>query len=78
MFTRLGDTAFVCASVSPSIERHSWQWEGSPGCFFLFVQPALLSPLPAEAAGASCTPGASSEPRGTEAGNGVFLPPALD
>lgn len=77
-FTPLGDTAFVRASVSPSMEKHSWQWEGSPGCSPLLVQPALLSPVSAEAAGAACMLGASSEPRGTEAGNGLFLPSALD
>lgn len=73
MFTLLGDTAFVCASVSRSMERHSWQWEGSPGCSLL-VQAALLSPVPAEAAGAACTPGASSESRGTEAGMDCSFP----
>lgn len=53
MFTLLGDTAFVRASVSPSMERHSWQWGESPGCSLLLVQPAPLSPVPAEAAGAA-------------------------
>lgn len=77
MFTLLGHVAFVCASVSPSMERHSWQWEGSPCCSFsLCSQPC--SPqcwqkqleLPAHRV--------SSEPGGTEAGNGLFPPPAPD
>lgn len=74
MFTLLGDTAASVPRFPPAWKGLSWQWEGSPGCSLLLVQPALLSPVLAEAAGAACTPGASSKPRGTEAGNGVFFP----